>query len=178
VGGWSDQGAGCDMAGLPPGRKEYHGIPFEILKEPHNIVVLGTPWRPQSKLPEKVAIKVGRKADVVYFLHDSAYTADNPENFRYVMHYADGATEAIPIHGGTHIWDWAAGSQARFTRKTPGMRPSVAALLGGGLVFPEVNLYMLEWPNPHPEKEMVAIDFIGARTGVPILLGITVGTKK
>ncbi|MDY0171007.1 MAG: hypothetical protein RBS80_30990 [Thermoguttaceae bacterium] len=58
------------------------------------------------------------------------------------------------------------------------MRPSVAEMMGGGLVFPQVNVYMLEWLNPHPEEEIAAIDFVSAGKGVPILLGITTGTRK
>jgi hypothetical protein len=51
-------------------------------------------------------------------------------------------------------------------------------MMGGGLVFPQVNVYMLEWLNPHPEEEIAAIDFVSAGKGVPILLGITTGTRK
>jgi hypothetical protein len=37
---------------------------------------------------------------------------------------------------------------------------------------------MLEWVNPHKDKKVVkSVDFIGSNKGVPLLLGITLGTK-
>jgi hexosaminidase len=140
--------------------------------------VLASPNRPRSAdLPERVTLPVGRPADAVYFLHSCAWTTDGVEHFRYVLRYADGTTAEIPVVGAQHIWDWALGSRARFPRAFEGLRPSIAVTLGGGMMFPEVNLYLLEWLNPHPDKAIESIDFVSAHRGVPILLGITLGTK-
>ena len=40
------------------------------------------------------------------------------------------------------------------------------------------SLWVLEWKNPHPDKTVKSIDFVGSGKGVPILLGITVGQRK
>jgi len=178
-GGWTDQGAGADMNNLTPGKKEFQSVPFDLL-EPNTCVVLqALKCRPQSKeLPTKVTIDVGRKADVLYFLHDTAWCGEDQEVFRYVINYEDNTSVTIPIVGGTHIWDWAAGHQAKFTRKVIGMRPSVAETFGGGAVFSQVNVYMLEWLNPQPDKVIKSVDFQTADTSVPILLGITGGKNR
>jgi len=115
---------------------------------------------------------------VVYFLHDCAWTSEDVEHFRYLVRYDDGAEELIRIVGGVHIWDWSLGHQAKFTKKLDGMRPSIAATFGGGAVFPQVNVYLLEWLNPHPGKTIREIEFVTADQGVPILLGITLGVKR
>lgn len=177
-GGWTDQGSEADMSGLDPGDKEYQGVPFKI-SAPNSCLVLFSPERPQSKdLPKQANIEVGRKADVLYFLHDCAWAKEGLEQFKYVVKYDDGSKVEIPIIGGEHIFDWALGLQAKFTKRIARMRPSVAVTVGGGALFPHVNVYMLEWLNPHPEKKIAAIDFVSAGKGVPILLGITTGIRK
>jgi len=177
-GGWTDQGAAADMNNLTPGRKEFQGVPFEIL-HPNSIVVLRSPARPQSStLPERVTIPVDRRADVLYFLHDCAWTTEKTEHYRFLVKYADATSVTIPIVGGVHVFDWAAGHQAKFLTKTDGMRPSVAATFGGGATFAQVNVYLLEWLNPEPDKTIAAIEFIASGRGVPILLGVTIGRRR
>jgi hypothetical protein len=36
---------------------------------------------------------------------------------------------------------------------------------------------MLEWVNRHKDEVVKSVDFIGSNKGVPLLLGITLGTK-
>jgi parallel beta-helix repeat protein len=178
-GGWTDQGPGADMNNLTPGKKEYQGVPFDLLQPNTCVVLKALQCRPQSKdLPAKVTIDVGRKADVLYFLHDTAWCIEDAEVFRYVIHYDDNMELKLPIIGGQHIWDWTAGYQAKFTKKLQGMRPSVAQTLGGGAVFPQVNVYMLEWLNPNPNKAIKSVEFISDDCSVPILLGITGGKTR
>ena len=67
----------------------------------------------------------------------------------------------------------------RRSKRGAGLHPHlIAATLGGGTVFPQVNVYLLEWVNPQPGKQIAATDFIGADKAVPTLLGITGGVKK
>jgi hypothetical protein len=178
-GGWTDQGPGADMNNLTPGKKEYQGVPFDLLQPNTCVVLKALQCRPQNKdLPAKVTIDVGRKADVLYFLHDTAWCIEDAEVFRYVIHYDDNTELKLPIIGGQHIWDWTAGHQAKFTKKFQGVRPSVAQTLGGGAVFPQVNVYMLEWLNPNPNKAIKSVEFISGDCSVPILLGITCGRTR
>lgn len=176
-GGWTDQGSGADLRGLNAGNQQFQGVPFEILA-PNAAVVLNSSRRPQSKLPEKVSVDVNLKADVLYFLQDGAWGGEKEELARYIIHYEDGSTAEIPLIGGMNILDWSLGTEAKFTKKATGQRASVAVALGGGALYPTVNVYLLEWLNPHPDKTVATIDFVSANAGVPILLAITAGQQK
>lgn len=174
-GGWTDQGALADMSALGTGRKEYEGVPFLILA-PKSVVVLDSPVRPQSQLPKQVTIAVGSRADVLYFLHSGAWVSEGDGQFTYVIKYADGSQEQIEMVGGKNLADWSLGRRASFPR-LEGQRASIATTVGTTM-FPEVNVYMLEWLNPQPQAEIESIDFLNAGTGVPLLLAITGGVSK
>jgi outer membrane protein assembly factor BamB len=176
-GGWTDQGPEADLRSLATGRQLYQGVPFAILEEPNSVVALRSVHLPQSPdLPERVTLAVGRRADAVYFLHDVSWAKEGVELFRYVIRYDDGPAVELPIVGGLHIWDWTQGLEARFPRAFKGLRPSVATTLRGER-FPHLNVYLLEWVNPHPDKSIATIDFVAAGRGVPVLMGITTGQK-
>ena len=67
---------------------------------------------------------------------------------------------------------------ARIDLRVHAQMRDVEAVAEGGALFPHVNVYMLEWLNPHPDKEIAAIDMLASDSGVPILLGITAGEHK
>ena len=177
-GGWTDQGGMADMSALAPGHKEYAGVPFEILA-PKSVVVLDSPARPQSKLPKQASIPVATRADVLYFLHSGAWVGEKQKQSTYVINYADGSQEQIEMVGGKNLADWSLGQRASFPRLA-GQRASIAVTVGTEVfhMFPEVNIYMLEWLNPKSEREIATIDFLSAGAGVPLLLAITGGVKK
>jgi hypothetical protein len=170
-GGWTDQGGGCDMRSYTPGEKKYHGVPFVVLA-PKSVVVLKSKHRPQSELPQKVSIPVGKKAQALYFLHDCAW-CEAVEHFRYVVNYPDGSKREIPVVGEETIFDWGLGDHVEFNQKIPGLKAAVAETIGGNVKYPKLSVYTLEWLNPTPEKEIESIDFVSANNGVPILFAIT-----
>jgi hypothetical protein len=176
VGGWSDQGPGYDMRGLPPGRKLYDGVPFTILA-PRSCVVLQSKYRPQSKLPSRVRIPVGRKADVLYFLHSGAWITPNQTHWSYIVRYRSGRTRTIPVVEGVNVRDWGHANITEFA-DTPTMRTVVAPEKAANTLSPTCGVYRTEWLNPHPGYTIREIEMVSEKQGVPILLAITGGVRK
>ena len=176
-GGWTDEGPQLDMRGIAPGNKTYQGVPYRIAQL-NNCIVLKSPGRPAGDLPGKVAIPVPEKqaADIemLYFLHALAGEA-RKEHWRYVIHYADGASQTISMVAGRNVRDWTGISD---WLSEPGKWRAFAADSTGGPIHPRQSLWVLEWRNPEPGKVLRNIEFVGTGQGVPILLGVTIGQRK
>ncbi|HPY90867.1 MAG TPA: hypothetical protein PLT23_09080, partial [Lentisphaeria bacterium] len=83
----------------------------------------------------------------------------------YIIHYADGATTAIPLDWGVNLASW--NTQIGSSDAVIGWQGKTR---GGAMLSVEV----LTWWNPRPEAEVVAIDFLSSRSTVrPALLGLT-----
>ncbi|MEI6500463.1 MAG: sugar-binding domain-containing protein, partial [Armatimonadota bacterium] len=101
--GWTNQGEN-DMRALPTGRQVLAGIPFQIMS-PKGAIVLFSTNANNADLPKEVkGLKVGRKADVLFFLHSVAWGNEKP--FRYRVNYDDGTTTDVPVINGQQIVDW------------------------------------------------------------------------
>jgi len=87
-----------NLTGLDRGRQLHHGVPFEI----DRAIVLRGSMLPQDKsLPREVrGIHVARKVAGLCFLHCFSHPAHDREQFRYVLHFADGDTVEIPVISG------------------------------------------------------------------------------
>jgi len=186
--GWFGQ-KGRDMANLLVGEQtmadvRYHLVDYATAPVP-DCIVLGAQGAPEG-MPEKVSgIKVGRKADVLFFLHTanvrrpitererSSGNFQPPEVLRYVIHYADGETAQIPVLLGVHIDHWLQAEP----------KPLEGALVGTTVAVPGVDgqkgvLYSMQARNPRPDAEIATIDVaLGAATNraVPAVLAITLG---
>jgi len=141
--------------------------------------VLRSGRRPAGSLPTRVAIPVAGKADVLYFLHSGAWIEPGATHWSYLVRYGDGSSVTIPVIGGVNVRDWGqAGDAAPFPR-TPGQRVTVWPDRVGNVVSPECGLYRLDWVNPHPDREIAAIEMVAEeKGGVPVLIAITGGKKK
>ncbi len=170
--GWTNQGEN-DMRNLPTGRPVFDGIPFQI-GSPKAAVVLYSVSANNLDLPKEVkGIKVGRRADVLFFLHTMAWNADEP--FRYRVNYDDGTSVEIRIFNGQQVTDWwsdpvrLADAMARH-----GM---FVAWQGDNPMHKGALLPGWEWVNPNPDKVIRDIDFLTLpETGygpVPVLVAIT-----
>jgi hypothetical protein len=117
---------------------------------------------PATLVPQRVTIPVNATAKVLTFMHATSRQViaeddmhGNAQRFastipgRYLVHYADGTTEAIPL---TYRVNIAAANDPTLGRQTD------VGLFGtvGGSVF--MNLPTFTWPNPHPEKQISSID--------------------
>ncbi len=166
----------CDAAAMAGTRQVLGGVPFQIAAPKSCIVLYSSSLLPGSNrdLPKKVRIAIGRKADEIFFLHDSCRTLGKVCTYR--MNYQDGTSVDLAVVGGVQILDWimppAAISNAMMNEG------AFMAWQEHSAVF-KCNTMMqgLEWKNPNPAKLVTSIDFIAPAennyTPVSILVGIT-----
>jgi len=178
--GWADLGPNYDLRALKPGKREFAGVPFEILD---SAVMVHNRWAYNRELPERIEIPVGRPAASVNFLHtiDSnmgvAYWVVKELCGYYFVIYEDGTYEPIELKNGINITKfdglsdfWDAGAR--------GNALSAARLAWRGQTGSgnEAVLYRLEWVNPFPKKKIDRILFASPKQGTsanPILVAAT-----
>ena len=168
-GGWSDQGPSCDMRGVKTGERKFGGVPFKILDENGNsIIVLKSKWRNPGNLPEKVEIPVRRLVDTLFFLHGAAYF----NHFTYILHYADGKNVEIKVDP-TKCYDWTTDPKRKFEDEVGTF--STAAETVPNPTFRQGTLYRTEWSSPADRRgvELKSIEFVNSGGCVPALVGIT-----
>ncbi len=112
------------FAGMPVGMQTAGGVPFHILDPASNsdrgFVVLHSDKAPTDRpWPREVEIAVNATGKAVYFLGNvTGWAADDPGTgphnavAEYVIHYADGPTQVVPLITGRTIEDWTAAPHA------------------------------------------------------------------
>ncbi len=185
---------GRDMRRLPVGEQVMADVLYDLVDYAtapvSDCIVLGARGAPEG-LPESVeGIEVGRKADVLFFLHTARVRQpirpherarigarkrpfQRPEILRYVVHYADGRTAEIPVLLGRDIDHWL--------QEKP--KPLSGALIGRTVQVPGVEdrkgvLYSMQVPNPRPGVKIETIDVVlGKNSGraIPAVLAISLG---
>jgi hypothetical protein len=126
---------------------------------------------PELQYPEQInGIKVGRLCRQLHFLHAAGWHSEDGTRLgSYVVHYADGQEQIIPIVYGEDVRDWN-GSSDRATEVTHGQLVW-SAINNAGF---HVRLFKTTWINPMPEKEIVSIDYTSAMAdAAPFLIAIT-----
>lgn len=173
---------------LPVGRQNLAGVPFQIFEFKTSpvptVVMLGAGGIPNNPAPEVRGIPVNRKADALFFLHTARLDArmnrqeikekKRFEMLRYVVTYADGKTENVPVYAEIDIDDYRQekpraipGAQIAWTKPFEGTPNSAVA-------------YSKQWNNPRPEVEIKSIDMVYGpeRRGVPVLIAVTAASAK
>ena len=168
-GGWTDQGEN-HLRHAPWGPTDCNGVPFDFIRPDQNddraCVILRSTRQPY--LPDAVrGIAANLRADALYFLHAGAWPENGAEAFRYVVHYADGTTNAIPMVAGRDFGNWWI--DARLT----GL-PRTARCVVGWKNSENRGFHVLRWENPHPERTIATIDIESAcGPTAPIVEAIT-----
>ena len=175
---------------LPTGRQVFAGVPFQVYDFPTSpvptVVMLGGPGVPNN-LPDAVRdIPVNRKAQALFFLQaaridkrrDEGEIRDRkrPELARYLVTYADGKTEDVPILSEIDVED--------YRLKSPSSLPG--ALLGWSRPYPNSDLsasaYVKTWTNPRPDVPIKSVSLLYGpgpdRRGVPALIAITAASTR
>ncbi len=122
-------------------------------------------------------IKVAARGKRLHVLHACQQQAEPQADLgRYVIHYADGSHEKIPIVYGKHLVNW-------WHFGTFNNAPSDAKIAWTGTNNMsdqkrsenlEIRLYALTWINPHPDKEISTIDVVSAVSeSDPFLTAVT-----
>ncbi len=183
--GWSAQGAEKDLREFPTGKQTFCGVPFWIINPDDNdgggCIAL---WnKHDGSLPEAVkAIPVGRKVDSLFFLHSSCWNSGGGKpGWKYLIHYKgfkdlimgqDPAswTQPFEIKQGIQVGEWS----------NPSTLPeAVVAWQGRNLTGWSVCVFMAEWKNPYPDREIESIDIISGNNDLyPLIVAITAAVKK
>jgi WD40 repeat protein len=160
---------------LPRGVQEFAGFKFDVrgLIQLAGRSLNGTL---AASYPTSVeGIQVGRKCQRLHFLHGTGWRVrDGTTIGHYIVHYADGQRQNVPIVYGENVRDWwhnpavsepVPGAEVAWTGKNAAVRNSAQVL----------RIYRFSWRNPRPEATVQTIDFTSAESNSsPFLLAITV----
>ena len=179
--GWFGNG-NPNFSALPTGKQNFGGVEFNIYDFPTSPVptcimlggngVLGN-------LPDSVKhISVNTKADALFFLQTARIDQSIQEGERqskkrfemahYVITYADGKTETIPLYQDEDLAD--------YRQTNPKALPSASlGWTGNGLAS-----YVKQWNNPRPNIQIqeIALDYGKDKRGIPVLLAVTGARQK
>jgi beta-galactosidase len=172
--------------GLQTGNQRFAGVLYNIYDFPTSpvptAIMLGGNGVPNN-LPEEVkGVPVNTKADALFFLHTARMDNRRNDNelkenkkfemARYVVNYADGQQEIVPVYAEIDIDDYRQkepraipGAQIAWTKPWEGTEFTAVA-------------YSKQWNNPRPNVEIKSIDmqYGPDRRGVPVLLALTAAT--
>jgi len=166
-------GVGAPVAVQPfPEDNRFCGVPFKLTDPKKNgdkaMIALRSTNRAKL-LPDKITdIPVNQKASQLWFIHAANYVPEKGVALaKYVIHYADGTSVEFPLRSGMEINDWSAPQ-----------KPEKAKICwtGNNRVQGSAGLFLTEWKNPFPEKEIKSIDIVGALGEAQLgVVGITGG---
>jgi len=178
--------AGDDLAELPAGEfKTEAGVKYNIGKQ---FIALQGKLAPQR--PEKIKLKVDRRASALYFLHGcgwGAFGGPGSEHFEkdgtligyYRVNYEDEDYEVIPIVYGKDVRDWW-GIWDKFapTRNSEiAWRGTNKHLKGRREAKDEpkpLRLFQSIWINPWPTSKIVSIEYVSTGgTAAPFCVAVS-----
>jgi tetratricopeptide (TPR) repeat protein len=161
---------GYDLAHLPSGIQTFQGVRFDV----RGIVQLSggatTNTGAKAGLQRVQGIQIGRKCTRLHFLHSTGWAVSNGTVVGwYVLRYADGSSQTLPIVYGQDVRDWWVGMPEEL-----GIRNGRVAWEGKTSSGHPVRIYSRTWENPSPDVEVASIEFTSAMTKcAPFLLAIT-----
>ncbi|CAM3085863.1 substrate-binding domain-containing protein [Rariglobus hedericola] len=180
------------LLSLPSGKREIHGVPFEILggskRTDMGAVVFRSAINQTGNartLPGKLCIPIGVHVEAVYILHGCGYAKPLEPFARYTFHGAKGPLGTVPLVGlgrqknDEHLAETAAAANANIQDwwsdfphvDFPHSRMVPLLDDGDGPVKRHVFLYTLEWINPFPKRLVTHLE-ITADPTVPTTLGM------
>ncbi len=174
LGGFTDEGTN-DLSLLPGGDYKSHGMPFRIINPDTNngksCIVIGSKLR--DYFPMRIdGIEVNRRLTKISFFHlitngsGSNYGNRDKPAFTYVIHYADGSSESIPVREGDNVADWWShedAPHARIAFEVPNPQTD------------RVSVFQYDWTSPKGAAATVkSIDIHGSgEFAIPVVLAIT-----
>ena len=169
---WHGPREGNDLASLPQGLQSFAGTDFDV----RGIVQLSSQVLsgPILEFPEKVeGIPVHRECRALYFLHASGGSANRLEGTllgKYVVHFANGEQQEIPIAYGLDVRDWWIESNEPTTtcRSVIAWRGSNPQAKHG------IRLFKSAWTNATTQIKIDTLDYVSSHgTSAPFLIAIT-----
>jgi beta-galactosidase len=180
----------ADLSTLPVGEQKFAGVTYQVndfrTSPVPSCVVLRSPCV-DGRLPAEATIKVGRKADALFFLQGyieaQPWKPNDPNQpppvvFKYLVSYADGKTEEVPVAIGLGI--------APHTTKSLANLKNAMVAWAGRAATPQAEplvVYQLQWSNPRPDAEIKSVTLqrdpqAGENWGSPVWIGLTIGSQK
>jgi len=165
---------------LPRGVKVLQKVKFKIADD---LIQLGRKDPPlKEPRPDQVdGIKVGKAFGSLHILHGTVgggvevtqFVPEDTKIAEYKVHYADGATEAIPVVYGKDLRDWYDHDNSKEVT-----RGKLAWQVGDN----RLRLYLTTWTNPQPARQVVSIDYVkvggaAAAAAAPFCVAITLEEK-
>ena len=175
---------------LPTGDETFANVKYNVYDFPTSpvptVVILAGNGAPAGMPAEVKGIPVNRKADALFFLQaaklETRRTADDIKNnkqyelFDYIVHYADGKDEKVPIYAEQDVDDY----------KQPG---APAAIPGAAVAWSapyaatgyQAVAYSKQWSNPRPDVTIQSIDVVSGpdkARGVPAVIAITAASAE
>lgn len=177
----------ADGPGEPGDRNNLDRVPRGVRKLGNDYFLIGDRMVHLRGESRKVGpaivpgIKVGARARKLHFLHGSQHQADAGTAVgSYVIHYADGKKETVPVAYQKQLVDWW-----HFpTQKNDPTEARIAWKGGNDLLDRnnencEIRLYAFDWANPHPDRVIASIDAISAMSKCdPFLIAVTLERDK
>ena len=173
---------------LPSGKQIMAGVAYDIYhfttSAVPEAVMLGGAGIP-GNLPDNVnGIPVNCKADALFFLQAASITQHrDPDMIKqgrkyemadYIVHYADGKDEKIPVYSEINV--------ENYKQNAPLAIPGAQIAWTSPYAEPNSNAvaYSMQWTNPRPDVEISSIDFVYGpdRVGVPALLAISAADAR
>ncbi len=152
-GGWSDQGPANDMSIFNNyGKQTFGGIDFNIIDPKSNggnscIMLRG---RADPSYPTDAEVTVDNlKTKGLYFLHACPYSPEGQPVGSYTIVYSDGTEEVIELIRDYQIFEWWNNADM--------CSDYAVSVWNGQNGSSVVNLNMMPWSNPYPDKEITKI---------------------
>lgn len=167
---WHEGTAGS-LETLPMGIQNFRGISFDV----RGIVQLAGLQLATQGYPTKIiGIPVHRRCARLYFLHASGWPEQPGRQIgSYILHYADGRRNFIPIVYGQDLLDWVASSH-EFQRYAGVIAAWEGPAQPGASPPGPRHLFLTSWRNPLSAVPIDTIEYESAMTGAaPFLLAIT-----
>jgi hypothetical protein len=167
-----------DLRNLQAGEYTFNNVAFRVAQG-NACFIMKNKRRPSKHLPSDGRMKLKGKADVLAFLHTGGWIDATIPQASYIVRYGDGTQAVIPVIGGKNIIDWVAPPErAAEVKYDPALGLLLPAVTVPSQQFVRVTVWMVLWRNPHPEKEVVALEVKGANEGIPGLIGVSRGVAK
>jgi RNA polymerase sigma factor (sigma-70 family) len=164
-------GGGNDLNRVPRGVHKLGDTFFRI-----GAMMVHAQGQMAPELPRAIkGIKVQAEANRLRILHATQYV-ETPGKIigAYLVHYTDGSNERIPIVYGRNVvnwWSFASAKEEPTEARVAWTGSSDSTDLNPGI---KIRLFDLTWTNPHPEKEVAALDILSAGTACdPFLVAVT-----
>ncbi len=162
-----------DLSYLPRGLQRLGKTEFDVRGIIQLFSIGNSKW---MRSPGRVGdIPINLRSTVLHFLHATKGGVTVGVSVgQYIIHYAEGQQETVPIVYGENTWDWRIKNGSKRPIKDAvvvawhGTNPAVEKE-GGAL-----ELYDFTWTNPHPDQVIHSIDCVSARSAAaPFLIAIT-----